>query len=103
MPGLTSWYRGLMEKHEIRSEVVQRLVFVDLAELELLTALKIRGESWENLLRERDASPHREFPLKNFLLATGRDPIMHPTVRGDLDALADSWSRQLFGKPHQRS
>jgi len=89
-PILCNWYREIMEVEGLPPDFRKDLVFWDVEEVEELSAVKLRGESWRSILAEKKRFTHPDVSMHNFLGHTGRlrerDPVTQAAV---LEAVAE--------------
>lgn len=83
--------RGLLQKPGIA-----RLALMDCEELEILEPLLQQGLSLLDILQEWEASPHRNLPLKNFLLQNNRVTHANERLREEFRKLTKDAGQLLF-------
>jgi hypothetical protein len=98
---LNHWYRLLMTAEGLDERFSQRVVFLDIGELEHLAALKLQGRSWSELFDAKRRGNFNDETMNTFLYFAKEARDRHPRLQRWMDPAFNEAMQLLFEKPFQ--
>lgn len=96
-PVIARWHRGMLLANRMAPEFVDSLIAIDIADLERLMELKMRGHTWRQVLNDFRGSPYSGQGFANYLYYSGIHTDRHPMVQDAFERVAGRFVPALFG------